>query len=134
MSVGQIDLKKMDNKLNMNIANYLILYVINIITSITIMSFYDKNMRFIIPVVITISVMYFPILVLNYFLKTFNNIIYKNLLYLILGLLFYMVLIYFINGQLELKDILINDPSGFVTIYSFIFYIILYTVILSITK
>ncbi|PIE50594.1 MAG: hypothetical protein CSA38_02160 [Flavobacteriales bacterium] len=78
--------------------------------------------------------MYFPILVLNYFLKTFNNIIYKNLLYLILGLLFYMVLIYFINGQLELKDILINDPSGFVTIYSFIFYIILYTVILSITK
>lgn len=114
--------------------NYFILYMINLVTALVIMSLYDKNFRFLFPLIITLSILYTPILLLNIFLRTLKNSILKNLLYVIFGILLYCGLMFFINGKLKIEDILIFDLSGFMTIYSFIFYMIIYTIISTTNK
>lgn len=108
--------------------NYLVLYIINILISCFIFSFFDKNMSFLFPFVITVTVMYIPILLINKFLNNVN-VLQKNIIYIFLGMLLYVGLLSFINGSFSLKYIFISDASGFITIYSFIILMLLHGVL-----
>jgi len=108
--------------------SYLTLYFINILTTCIILSFLDKNMRFLFPFIVTVTVMYIPIALLNYLLRNLN-VLPKNLIYIFLGLVLYVGLLSMVNGSFSLKYLFISDASGFMTIYSFVIFILLHTLI-----
>lgn len=127
-------MKIIDLKERMVKINYFILYMINLTTSLVIMSLYDKNFRFLVPMIFAISIPYLPILTYNYFFRNYDSSLLKNVIYLFTGMILYVILIVLINKKFQLEDIFIKDLSGFITIYSFIFYIMMYHIILVINK
>lgn len=108
--------------------NYLIVYLVNILTSCIILSFFDRNMHFLFPFIITVTTMYIPIVFLNYLFRSFN-ILTKNLIYIFLGLTLYIGLLSIINGAFSFKYLFISDASGFITVYSFMIFMLLHTLI-----
>jgi len=72
---------------------YLFMYIANIIISSLVWKWYDNTSRFFFSVIFTITLMYVPILIINYFVKN-NNIFYKNVIYTIAGLFCYTFFIY----------------------------------------
>lgn len=85
-------------------------------------------MRFLFPFIVTVTVMYIPIALLNYLLRNLN-VLPKNLIYIFLGLVLYVGLLSMVNGSFSLKYLFISDASGFMTIYSFVIFILLHTLI-----
>lgn len=105
---------------------YLFMYIANIIISSLVWKLYDNTSRFFFPVIFTITLMYVPILIINYFVKN-NNIFYKNVFYTIVGLFCYTFFIYLVHGTID-KNVFFSIAS-IVTIYSFISFMLLHTLI-----
>lgn len=104
---------------------YLLIYILNIIISSLIWKLYDNTARFFFPVIFTITIMYVPILIINYLGRNINNIFYKNILNTIIGLFCYTFFIYLIHGRID-KNVFFSIAS-IVTIYSFIACMLMHT-------